>query len=601
MRNDSRKYVVLLIFISITVIFIFRLFYMQLVDDTWKMKAAVMSERKIHEYPSRGLIYDRNGKLLVTNKAVYDLMILPKDVKLTDTLAFCQLVDITVEDFRAMYKKACTHPNARYKPSVFIKQIPPDQYAPISEELHKYKGFYGMARTLRNYPNEAGALLLGDIGEAGQVDLDRDPYYRPGDYIGKGGLEKTYEPELRGRRGVRYVLVDALNNIQGSFAEGVYDTLAISGSDLICTIDADLQAYGERLMQNKKGSIVAIEPATGEILCMVSSPGYNPNLLVGRDRGKNFAQLLADPSKPLYNRATLGQYRPGSIFKMVQALVAMELGAIGPETRLPCNRSLIGCHGGHSYEDLNGAIVHSCNPYFYQVFKKVVESGKHKSRFQDARIGLAAWKEHIESFGFGTNLRTDIPDVKIGNIPGPEYYDRIYKGGSWAFSTIYSISIGEGELLVSPMQMANLAAVIANRGSFYFPHTVKDIEGSGPRELYAQKQYAKVATEKFNVVAEAMHRVVEQGTGRQAKIPGIEVCGKTGTVENKKTPDHSVFIAFAPKENPRIAIATYVEYAGWGGSWAAPICALMIEKYLTGEVKDTKREERILDAKFLDY
>lgn len=603
MRGDNRKAVVLLMFVGITVIFIIRLFYMQIVDDSWKMKAAVLSERKIHEFPSRGLIYDRKGRLLVTNKAVYDLMILPKAVKLTDTLAFCELTGITLEDFRAKYLKSVTKPNARYKPSVFIKQIPPEQYASISEELHKYPGFYGMARTLRNYPEGIGALLLGDIGETEQSDLDRDKYYQPGDYIGKGGLEKTYEPELRGRRGVSYVLVDVLNNVQGSIAEGRYDTLAIAGSDLTCTIDAQLQAYGEKLMQNKKGSIMAIEPATGEVLCMVTSPGYDPNLLVGRDRGRHYTELYNDPAKPLFNRATMGQYRPGSIFKMVQALVAMELGAISKETRFPCNRGLIGCHGSHSFEDLEGAIVHSCNPYFYQSFKKVIEAGKDPSRFKDAHIGLQAWKELILSFGFGTNLNTDIPGVVKGNIPGPDYYDRLYRGPAWAFSTIYSLAIGEGELLINPMQMAHLAAIVANRGYYYYPHTVKDIDGNGPRPVYAEKHFTKVDTSRFSLVANAMHRVVEQGTGRQAKVKGIEVCGKTGTVENKddKIPDHSVFIAFAPKNNPKIAISVYVEYAGWGGSWAAPISALMIEKYLNDTITDPAKEKRMLEGNFMQY
>jgi len=603
MGSDNRKFVVLLMFTSVTLIFIGRLFYMQLIDDTWKMKAAVLSERKVHEFPSRGLIYDRNGTLLVTNKAVYDLMILPRSVKLTDTLAFCELVGITLEDYRSRYKKATTKPNAPYKPSVFIKQIPPDQFASISEELHKYPGFYGMARTLRNYPLGIGALLLGDIGETEQPDLDRDKYYQPGDYIGKGGLEKTYEPELRGRRGVRYVLVDVLNNIQGAYAEGKYDTLAIAGSDLVCTIDTKLQAYGEQLMQNKKGSIMAIEPSTGEVLCMVSSPAYDPNRLVGRDRGKNYSELYQDPAKPLFNRATMGQYRPGSIFKMVQALVAMELGAINKETRFPCNRSLIGCHGGHSFEDLEGAVVHSCNPYFFQTFRKVIEAGKDKSRFKDARIGLAAWKELIESFGFGSDLHTDIPGVKNGLIPGPEYYDRVYRGPQWAFSTIYSLSIGEGELGVTPMQMAQLAAIIANRGFFLYPHTVKDIDGGGPRPEYTEKHFTKVDTSRFNLLANAMYRVVEQGTGRQAKIKGIEVCGKTGTVENKheKIPDHSVFIAFAPRHNPKIAISVYVEYAGWGGSWAAPIASLMMEKYLTDTITDSAKEKRMLEGNFMQY
>ncbi|MFZ6051862.1 penicillin-binding protein 2 [Halocola ammonii] len=604
MNLDNRKYVIIAIVLSIAVIFLVRLYYLQVVDDTWKGKAAEMTERKITIYPSRGLIYDRKGKLLVSNKAVYDLMILPRNMQEMDTVEFCQLVNITRAEFDRRYERAVSPPNAPYRPSIFIKQIPPTEYARISEKLFKYPGFYGQPRTLRNYPYPIGPLLLGDIAEVSQREIEQNPFYKPGDYIGKNGIEKTYEEELRGKRGARFVLVDVLNNEKGAFAEGQFDTIAQSGSDLMTTIDAELQYYGERLMQNKKGSIVAIEPSTGEILAMVSSPSFDPNLLVGRNRGENYMRLKEDTLSPLYNRAIMGQYRPGSIFKMIQALVALQTETIYESTRIRCNRNIIGCHGAHSYDDLEHAIIHSCNPYFHEVTKRMIQSGERDNIFSDSRIGLARWKENIESFGLGRALQVDIPGVHEGFVPGVDYYDRVYGERRWAFSTIYSISIGEGELGIVPIQMANLAAIIANRGYFYTPHLVRKIQEEGAkREEYQKKQYTVVDRKHFDVVVDAMERVVSDpsGTARRARIDGIEVCGKTGTVQNEPRPDHSVFMAFAPKDDPQIAIAVYVEYAGFGGTWAAPIASLMMEKYLTDSISNPAKEQRILDAKFLDY
>ncbi|MDP4952536.1 MAG: penicillin-binding transpeptidase domain-containing protein [Flavobacteriales bacterium] len=603
MNLSNRKYVVIGIVIFIVMAFVVRLFTLQISDDYWTRKAANLTERSTKIYPPRGLIYDRNGELLVANQAIYDLMMLPREVKDLDTLSFCKLLQISKDEFDArLVKMRKSKGWASNKEQVFIKQIRPEDFAPIAEQLYKYPGFFGQPRTVRNYKRGIGALLLGDIGEVVQRDIDRDPYYRSGDYIGKGGIEMSYEDYLRGQKGVRFMVIDPMGRPQESFNEGDFDTLAISGQNIISTIDSDLQAYGEYLMQHKKGSIVAIEPATGEILAMVSSPTYDPNLLVGRDRGENYGLLQNDSLLPLYNRAIKGTYRPGSIFKMVQALIALDEDRITPQTRIACNRSLIGCHGPHTYDDLEGAIIHSCNPYFRGVMQRMVETNAKKDRFEDAALGMVNWKERIESFGFGTDLDTDIPGVNRGNVPGKKYYDKIYGEGRWAFSTIYSISIGEGELLINPLQMANLGAVIANRGFYYPPHTVKDIGGNGKLERFRTPKQTNIDPDYFETVVNAMQKVVEQdgGTARRARTPGITVCGKTGTVQNDPLPDHSVFMAFAPKENPKIAISVYVESAGFGGTWAAPIASLMIEKYITDSISDPKKEQRVIDQHFFE-
>jgi penicillin-binding protein 2 len=600
MNLTNRRYIISAIFVLFCVVFIVRLFTLQVSSDRWRAKAAELTENKMRIYPSRGLIYDRNGELLVANRAIYDLMAVPREVQPFDTIRFCALTGMTVSELENALAKAKRY--SPYKPSVIKKQIDPERYALINEQLYQYKGFYGQARTVRSYQKGIGAHILGDFAEASPADLERDLYYRPGDYIGKSGVELTYEKALRGKIGARYVLRDVRNNIQESLAGGRYDTAAVQGADLTLTLDADLQAYAEKLMANKLGSVVAIEPSTGEILALVSAPAYDPNLLVGGNRGNNYAQLQNDPLKPLYNRATQGLYRPGSIWKMVQSLVALELGEITPATRIHCNRSLIGCHGSHTYDDLEGAIIHSCNPYFRDVMRRVVERKQTGNRFEDAALGLAEWAERITKFGFGTSLGADIPGVKPGNVPSPSYYNRIYGELRWAYSTIYSISIGEGELLVSPLQMANLAATIANRGHWYAPHVIRSIGAEGKPESFMEPHDTGVDAAHFEHVVNAMEKVVSQtgGTASRARIKGIEVCGKTGTVQNEPLPDHSVFMAFAPKDNPQIALSVYVEYSGFGGTWAAPIASLLIEQYLNDSISDPAKERRILEGNFVD-
>lgn len=602
MNLDGRRITIILIVSVIGIIYAIRLLFLQVINDDWKNQGEALTEKEVIVYPSRGLIYDRKGRLLVTNQTVYDLMVLPKDVKPFDTAAFCKLVSLSIEDLRSGLMKAVSWPNVKYKPSPIIKQITPPEYARISEELYKYTGFFGTPRTLRIYPQSIGALLLGDVAEIDKNELEKKPDYRRGDYIGKSGIEKAYENELRGTRGVKYVFRDNLG-IERNVAEGKLDVAAVEGIDLIATIDAELQRFGEELMVNKRGCIVAIEPKTGEILALVSAPTYDPNLLVGRARGNNFRALNLDKQKPLFNRATQAQYRPGSIFKLAQSMAALQLGIITPQTRIPCNRGIIGCHGSHSNDDLEMAIVHSCNPYFRGVMQRVVEADRDKtSRFKDARIGLDIWQGYIKRFGFGSNLGTDIPNVKTGLVPGVAYYDKWYGELQWAFSTIYSLSIGEGEMLVTPLQMANMACLLANRGYFVSPHTVKQIGvGGKPRDEYLVRYDTGVDTAHFTTIVNAMEKVVGPGgTAGRAKLKDIVICGKTGTVQNEPKEDHAVFVCFAPKDDPKIAMAVYVENAGFGGTWAAPIASMMIEKYLNDTVSNVSEKKRILEANFLD-
>ncbi len=602
MNLDGRRITIILIVCAIGIIYALRLLSLQVLNDEWKNRGTALTEKEVIVYPSRGLIYDRNGKLLVTNQTVYDLMVLPKDVKPFDTVAFCKLVSLTKEELVSALTKAVSWPNVRYKPSPVIKQITPPEFARISENLYKYPGFFGTPRTLRIYPQSIGALLLGDVAEIDKREMDKNPDYRRGDYIGKSGIEKSYENELRGTRGVKYVFRDNLG-VERNVAEGELDIAAVEGTDLIATIDAELQRYGEELMVNKRGCIVAIEPSTGEILALVSAPTYDPNLLVGRARGRNFNVLNTDPQKPLFNRATQAQYRPGSIFKLAQSLAALQIGAITPQTRIQCNRGIIGCHGSHSYDDLEMAIVHSCNPYFRGVMQRVVEGDRDKtSRFKDARIGLDIWQGYIKRFGFGSNLNTDIPGVKSGLVPGVAYYDKWYGELQWAFSTIYSLSIGEGEMLITPMQMCNLACIIANRGYYVPPHTVKQIGVGGlPREEFRVRYETGIDTAHFTTVINAMEKVVGPGgTAGRVKLKDIVICGKTGTVQNEPKEDHAVFVCFAPKVNPKIAMAVYVENAGFGGTWAAPIASLMIEKYLNDTTSNKAAEKLLLESNFLN-
>lgn len=597
MRNlNSRKYTISAVMVFFFLAIIIKLINLQLIDESLKISADNNSQRRITIYPSRGLIYDRNGYLLVFNEAAYDLMLVPKNMFEFDTLSFCEDLNITIEDFRQRLEKCSKY--SRFRPSVFYKQITAKQYSVLQEHLYKYPGFFVQERTLRKYNTSFGAHILGDIGEIDKETLEKNPYYSGGDYIGKSGVEKYYEKDLRGKKGVKIYLVDVHNNIQSSYMNGKYDTAALAGKDLILTVDWRLQEYGETLMKNKIGSIVAIDPQTGEILSLVSSPSYDPQLLVGRKRGANFDSLMNVSSKPLLNRAISSTYPPGSIFKLAQALLGLQEGTLKPNTYYPCDVSIVGCHGHPPATSVARAIQYSCNPYFYMVFRSLVQRGIEKNFYKDSRIGLELWKKKIETLGFNKAFDIGLPGVNRGQIPGPEFYDKIYGKYRWAFSTIYSCGIGQGELLVSPLQMANFCVIIANRGYFFSPHIAKQIDDSVLSENY-KKIFTPFDRKHFETIIEGMDYSVneEYGTGFYAKIPGVRVCGKTGTAQNPHGEDHSIFIAFAPKENPQIAIAVFIENAGFGGVWAAPVARLMIEKYLNDTISDINLEKRILEAK----
>ena len=518
MRFDERKYVLIAAVIFICSVFLLRLFWVQVIDDKWKAAAANISERKITVFPSRGLILDRTGELLVANTPVYDIMVVPKDVRVFDTTAFCALIGVPKDELVKRLKEARHY--SQYKPTVFEKQITAGQWAGIAVHLHKFPGFYGQSRTLRTYPMRIGAHLLGYLSEVDAKKVAADPYYKPGDVIGVGGLEQYYEPALRGRRGVQYVVVDVHNKIQGPYKEGRYDTLAFAGKNLFTSIDARMQAHGERLMQHKKGSIVAIDPQTGEILCMVTSPGYDPELLVGRVRNTNYGTLQRDELKPLFDRALQAQYPPGSIYKIVQSLIALDEGVITPQTGFACNKNLVGCHNHPNAQDVEHAIQYSCNPYFYNVFKRMIEQDKDPNRFKDAAIGLAEWREYMLSFGLGQRPAIDLPSAKGGSIPSVSFYDRVYGKEQWAFSTIYSVAIGQGEVLVVPTQMANLAAIFANKGWYYDPHVVRAVGRPDSLAFHGEKHFTHVDQQWFPLVAEAMRSVVNEEGGTARKSTG---------------------------------------------------------------------------------
>jgi len=599
--NQARRYIIQLVMILTGVIFLVKLFYIQVLDSKYAEAATSNIIHRVIEYPYRGLIYDRTGKLIVYNTPQYNLMVIPTEVQNIDTAKFCEVFELPKEEFVKKMEEAMDF--SYVQPSIFIKQLSNKDLARVQDYIVDFPGFDIQPRTTRSYSRPVLANALGYVSEVNKNQLKRDSanYYRQGDYIGQSGIEAYYEKQLRGRRGVKFKVKNVRGIEKGAYEDGEYDTLAIPGQNLVSTIDLDLQSYGEELMKGKSGSIVAIEPSSGEILSLVSGPSYDPNQLTGKNYSKNFSRISSDTLKPLFNRPLMAQYRPGSIFKIIQAMVALQEGVISTSTRIVCNRSIIGCHGPHSYEDLKGAITHSCNPYFHNVMRRVVNQGVSEDTYEDTRIGLAKWRKHVESFGLGSPLGIDLPNEKSGMVPSVEYYDRAYNGQPWKYSNIYSIAIGEGENLVVPLQMANFAATVANRGYYYIPHLVKSIGDTGePLPKYQEKHYTTVDPKHFDVAVEAMGEVVKSGTGQyRAKLKDIVVCGKTGTVQNDPMPDHSVFIAFAPKDDPKIAVSVYVEDAGQGARAAASIASLMIEKYLIGETERPYIEEYVKKGEFL--
>jgi len=592
----SRKYVIIFIFTMVLVLFIVKLYYLQVVENKYSTSAKNLVIRTITEYPMRGLIYDRNGKLIVYNDAVYDLMVIPRQIKNFDTAEFCTLLNIDSTYFKKRMKKAIRY--SRYKPSVFIKQLSKDEYAKIEDKMYKFKGFFVQRRALRKYTKPIAGHLLGSVGEVNQRDLKRDRYYCSGDYIGKSGIERFYEKLLRGSKGTTMIQVDVHNRNKGSYQNGKYDTLAVPGKNLTLSIDADLQAYGEKLMQNKVGSIVIIEPKSGDILAMISSPGFDLNLLIGRARSKNYTLLRNDSLKPLMNRAVMGAYPPGSTFKMINALVALQERAITRNTKFTCQgpESVpIRCTHHHKTPlALNEAIKQSCNPYFWNTFKSLL----NKPSLGGTHQAYEKWYNDVKSFGFGQKFNTDIPFELKGNIPSRAYFDKLYRG-SWNALTVRSLAIGQGEILVTPIQLANLAAVIANKGYYYPPHFLRQAVGEDSiMALFRTKINTSVEPKYFDIVQHAMRDVfsMEHGTAHYYEVDTLQQCGKTGTVQNPHGEDHSLFIAFAPLDNPKIAVSVVVENGGYGSKWAAPIASLLIEKYLTGTVKRKRLEKRMLDG-----
>jgi penicillin-binding protein 2 len=598
----NRRHIIRFIIILVGLIYVIRLFILQVVDNTYKVTASSNVLRYVTQFPARGLIYDREGKLLVYNEAAYDLMVVPQQLEPFDTTEFCEILNITKQYVDESLSKARDY--SYYNSSIFLKQVSSKTYAQLQEKLYKYPGFYVQARTLRKYTSENAAHVLGYVGEVNEGIIEKDDYYKMGDYIGISGIEQAYEEYLRGEKGVNVYLVDVHNRIKGTYANGRLDKKARVGANIISTIDHDLQAYGEKLMENKIGSIVAIEPSSGEILALVSTPSYNPELLVGRVRTKNYVDLMSDTLKPLFNRALMAQYPPGSTFKIINGLIGLQEKVVWPSTEYECSgayysgRMRVGCHFHRSPLDLIESIQMSCNTYYCNVFRNILDNKKYPS----IRESFDKWREYVMSFGFGQYLGTDFSNELKGLVPTKQTYDRVYGEKGWRSLTLVSMAIGQGELGTTPLQMANMTAAIANRGYYYTPHIVKEIEGDYElNERFFTKQYTKIDSNYFNIVIEGMDLAVngEAGSGstaRSAHLEDIVVCGKTGTAENPHGEDHSIFIAFAPKENPQIAIAVYIENGGFGSTWAAPTARLMIEKYMNDSISIPWWEEYILNA-----
>ena len=613
MKLENRKYIIILFILIVGVLYSSRLFYMQVIDDTWVLRAQEIAEKRKEILPPRAVVFDRNGRKIVSNKTYYNLMFIEDNITQLDTVAFGKLINWKPLEVRERFKeikvgegvyfnksngrKTSNYQTQRAYP--FLKELTLDEITTIALHLDNFPGFYEEVTSMRSYPYSNGANILGYLNEVSREEIDEDRFYRPGGNIGRSGIERFYEKELRGRKGIKYVVTSAMNNAIESYANGKYDTIAKQSPGLTLSMDITLQAYGELLMQNKKGCIVAIEPKTGEILTMVSAPTFDPNLLVGRKNiNLNYPKLSKDINKPLFPRPLQAEYPPGSIFKLVQALIAMQEGVIRSTSGFPCNKSVVGCHNHPNASGVSQAVQYSCNPYFYAVVKKIIQQQKKRNNFADAEIGLNLWHKYMNSFGLGNKLETDISGQRPGLIPNSKYYDRIYGRNQWAFSTIRSISIGQGEIKLTPLQMANIAAIIANKGWYITPHFVKSIGKKGPRPIYLKRNQTMVDAIHFSSVIEGMRRVINEpgGTGSAARLEEVVVCGKTGTVQNSQGQDHSVFIAFAPMDNPKIALAIFVENAGAGGTWAAPIASLIIEKYLFNKVTNKDSEKLIIET-----
>lgn len=601
-KFEKRKFIIGGFITVVVLIYIARLFYLQVGDVRYKESADSNAFLKRVIYPARGLVYDRNDRLVVLNKPAYDVMLIPKDVVSYDTTLLCNVLGITREALDQRWrdmKDTRKNPGySAYTPQKLISHLSQEDYGKLQEKLYMFPGFFIQKRTVREYAYDAGANILGNIREVSAGDIERDRYYRRGDYTGDLGVEKSYEVALRGQKGVEILMKDAYGRIKGRYEDGAFDVAPVSGHNLKLAIDMELQKYGEQLMANKIGAIVAIEPETGEILCLVSSPTYSPSLLVGRDRGKNYAKLALDPQKPLYDRAIQGCYPPGSTFKPTQGLIFLQEGIVNLSTQYPCyhgyvNGLRVGCHGHGSPIALKPALQTSCNAYFCWGLKNMIDKKGTKAADQ-----LEKWKNYMVDQGYGYKLGVDLPSESRGFIPNPDFYSTSFRGANWSANSIISIAIGQGEILATPVQIANLCATIANRGWYRIPHVVKEIQDSAIDAKYRKIHHTKIKKAHYEAVAEGMRMAVLGGTCRTANLPGIEVCGKTGTAQNPHGRDHSAFMGFAPYHKPKIAVAVYVENAGFGATFGVPIGSLIIEKYLTGEISPARKhiEERMLNS-----
>ena len=594
--------------IAIVIVYIIRLFTLQLMSDDYKKNADSNAFLKKVDYPSRGVIKDRNGKLLVYNQPSYDIMVVTNEAKgKIDTLEFCDALGITREYFdkrMADIKDYGKNPGySRFTQQLFMTQLSDKDFSVFQEKIFRFPGFYVQKRSIRQYEYPYAAHVLGDVAEVSQANIEEDDYYQAGDYIGKSGVEKSYEKELRGEKGVQILLRDARGRIQGSYHNGVLDRRPVAGKDLILSLDIKLQALGERLMEGKKGAIVALEPSTGQVLAMVSAPTYDPRILIGRDRGKNHRMLAQDAWTPLLNRAIMGQYPPGSTFKTTQALTYLTEGIIKPNTLFPCHHGFyyrglhVGCHGHPSPLNLIEAISTSCNGYFCWGLYYMMSN---RRKYKNVEQAMNTWRDYMVSMGFGYKLGIDLPGEKRGLIPNAEFYDNAYNG-SWNGLTIISIAIGQGEVNLTPLQIANLGATIANRGYFYTPHVVRNIQGKGIDPEYRKRHYTRAAPWAYRAVVEGMRSSALKGTCKTLRNLPFEACGKTGTAQNRGH-DHSVFMGFAPMNEPKIAIAVYVENGGFGADFAVPIGKVLFEQYLTGHLsKSAEAEANALQHRRISY
>lgn len=618
MNLDGRKYVIIIIIVFTGVLYASKLFYMQVIDSRWELRAKQIAEKRREIKPPRAIVLDRNGIKVVANKTYYNLKFVEDDITELDTLAFAKLIGWTIDSVKQRFLDIVEETGkdwnktkgkyiTRYRTDrsyVFLKELTAEQIGRIAPHLDEFPGFFEETISMRNYPYPVASNIFGYLNEVNQSEIDKDKFYRQGDLVGRTGIEHFYEKQFRGKKGVKYVVTSARSLDIDKFEGGKYDTVAVQAKPIHLGLDIALQAYGEKLLKNKKGCIVAIEPKTGEILALVSSPNFDPNSLVGTEKiQKNYKKLVNDPNKPLFPRPLASMYMPGSTFKLVQSLIGMQEGVITKDFSAPCRQSVVGCHAHPTARSVAHAVQMSCNPYFYAVTRKIIHQNKKPTLEADAEVGLDKWAKYMHSFGLGVKLDTDIKGLTSGVIPTAKYYDRWYGHHQWKFSTIRSISIGQGEVQLTPLQLANMAAIMANRGWYITPHFVASIGKKGPLKQFRVKHRTMVDEKYFEPVVEGMRKVVHEagGTARRARIEGLTICGKTGTVENYigkvKQKNHSVFIAFAPMENPKIAISVFIENAGGGGgTWAAPMASLMIEKYINGEIENKTREQRLLDA-----